>query len=305
MGIQAMATVRRYDPAADFAKVGRFLVRTYRTAGEHINWPQPRWEYMHYHPLIRGVDMRAIGIWEAKGEIFAVVHPEHSMGMAYFEIDPEHGALKREMLTYAEERLSTARDGVRRLLVLIGDQDEDFQDVASESGYVKGDSQEAVSLFAIPKPFPDISLPSGFRLKTLAEANDLRRVNRVLWRGFGHGDEPPEDELEDRRFMQSAPNYRKDLNVVVEAPDGNFVSYCGMWYEPVHAIAYVEPVATDPDYRRMGLGRAAVLEGIRRCGALGATAACVGSTMPFYLSLGFRQSYGSTFWQRQWMEGPS
>jgi hypothetical protein len=48
--------------------------------------------------------------------------------------------------------------------------------------------------------------------------------------------------------MQSAPNYRKDLNVVVEAPDGNFVSYCGVWYEPENALAYVEPVATDPDY---------------------------------------------------------
>ena len=67
--------------------------------------------------------------------------------------------------------------------------------------------------------------------------------------------------------------------IVVEAPDGRFVSYCGMWYEPVHSIAYVEPVATDPDYRRMGLGRAAVMEGIRRCGALGATEAWVGSDL--------------------------
>jgi len=30
-----------------------------------------------------------------------------------------------------------------------------------------------------------------------------------------------------------------------------------------------------------------VLEGIRRCGALGATCAYVGSDQPFYLSLGF------------------
>ena len=74
-----------------------------------------------------------------------------------------------------------------------------------------------------------------------------------------------------------------------------------MWYEPVHRIAYVEPVATDPDYRRMGLGSAAVLEGIRRCGEEGATAAYVGTSRPFYQSLGFRQVYSCSAWQREWL----
>jgi len=74
----------------------------------------------------------------------------------------------------------------------------------------------------------------------------------LLHRGFDQPGEPPEDGLEGRRFMQWAPNFRKDLQVVVEAPNGVFASYCGMWYESVNRIAYVEPVATDPDYRRMG-----------------------------------------------------
>lgn len=100
--------------------------------------------------------------------------------------------------------------------------------------------------------------------------------------------------------MQSAPNYRHDLNFVVEAPDGAFAAYCGMWYEPVRAIAYVEPVATDPDYRRLGLGKAAVLEGIRRSGEMGATVAYVGSALPFYSALGFRQIYNRFAWQREW-----
>ena len=144
------------------------------------------------------------------------------------------------------------------------------------------------------------TLPEGFGLKSLADDNDLHKLDRVLWRGFGHGDEPPDDGIEGREFMQSAPNYRKDLNVVVEAPDGNFVSYCGMWYEPVHSVAYVEPVATDPDYRRMGLGSAAVMEGIRRCGKMGAQVAYVGTNKPFYMSMGFRVVYKTPLWERQW-----
>ncbi len=100
--------------------------------------------------------------------------------------------------------------------------------------------------------------------------------------------------------MQSAPNFRKDLNVVIVAPDGGFASYCGMWYEPCHRIAYVEPVATDPDYRRLGLGEAAVLEAARRCGRAGATVAYVGTAMPFYLSFGFRPMLRLSVWQRSW-----
>ncbi|MHC4973089.1 MAG: GNAT family N-acetyltransferase [Planctomycetota bacterium] len=292
-------TARTYDHAADYERVNRFLVRTYGITSGHVNWLQPRWEYMHYHPLIRGVDLGSIGVWEARGDVIGVVHPEHAMGTAYFEIDPEYDALKGEMLRHAEEHLATSRDGVRRLRVFIDDEDDDFQRVAAAMGYRRGNGREPMSHFPIPAPFPAVPRPPGFRLKSLAEDNDLRKVDRVFWRGFGHGDEPPDGRIEDRKFMQSAPNYRKDLNIVVEAPDGHFVSYCGMWYEPVHSMAYVEPVATDPDYRRMGLGRAAVLEGVRRCGELGASVACVGTTLPFYRSLGFQLVYRSSAWHRE------
>jgi predicted N-acetyltransferase YhbS len=292
--------VRHYGYAADHERVGRFLVRTCGRTGGHINWLLPRWEYMHHHPLIRGVDLRSIGIWEARGEIVGIVHPEHQPGTAYFQIDPEHGALKGEMLEFAAAHSSTAADGTRRLRILITDRDEDFAKVAAAQGFARTAECETTSHMRIPESSPRSSLPAGFRLKSLADDNDLRRVTRVLWRGFDHGDEPPDDAIEDRRLMQSAPSYRKDLNLVVVGPDGSFVSYAGIWYEPVHAIAYVEPVATDPDYRRMGLASAAVLEGIRRCGELGASVAYVGSGQPLYRSLGFRPEHDAWVWERRW-----
>jgi predicted N-acetyltransferase YhbS len=254
---------------------------------------------MHYHPYIKRVDLSSIGIWEAGGEIVGVVHPEHSTSPTYFEIDPAYGFLKEDMLRYAEEHLGNQSGGRRGLSVYINDRDHHFQRLAAARAYVKTDAREPMSALAITA-LPQANVPEGFSLKSLAEDNDLRKLHRVLWRGFGHGEEPPDDGIEEREFMQSAPNYRRDLNIVVEAPDGTYASYCGTWYEPVHAIAYVEPLATDPDYRRMGLGKAALLEGVRRCGELGATVAYVGSATPFYLSIGFRQVYNRSAWQREW-----
>ncbi len=98
--------------------------------------------------------------------------------------------------------------------------------------------------------------------------------------------------------MQSGPHFRRDLTIVVEAPGGDFVAFAGTWFEPANKLAYVEPVATDPDYRRMGLGRAAVLEGLRRCAELGASVAYVGSEQKLYQSMGFERVYASCCWRK-------
>ena len=76
------------------------------------------------------------------------------------------------------------------------------------------------------------------------------------------------------------------------------MSFSGIWYVPESRIAYIEPVATDPDYRRMGLGKAAVLECIRRCKELGATVAFVESEQQFYLDIGFELSFRRHMWSR-------
>lgn len=58
----------------------------------------------------------------------------------------------------------------------------------------------------------------------------------------------------------SGPHLNRDLNITVVAPNGECTAYCGIWYDPATDYAYVEPVCTDPDHRRRGLERTAVLE---------------------------------------------
>ncbi len=141
-----------------------------------------------------------------------------------------------------------------------------------------------------------MALPEGFHLQSLADENDLRKINQVLWRGFNHQGPPPEEEIEGRKEAQAAPNFRHDLTIVAVAPSGDYVSFCGIWYVPENRLTYVEPVATDPDFRRMGLGKAVVLEGIRRTVPLGSEVAWVGSEQKFYEAIGFTKSYQAEAW---------
>ena len=70
---------------------------------------------------------------------------------------------------------------------------------------------------------------------------------------------------------------------------------------PEHRFAYVEPVATDPDYRRRGLGAAAVMETLRRVQREAAEVAWVGSDQEFYKALGFETKFQRDLWVK-WID---
>jgi len=292
---------RSYYPATDFTRVGDFLRKHYLPCNRDGNWFEAAWDYMHSHTYLDETALDKIGIWEEAGEIVGVAHYESRLGEAFFQIHPGYPRLKPELLDYAEKNLyAITPAGERCLKAYINDFDTGFETLVRSRGYDRAAQDDRpTSMLDLPDPFPEIQLPDGFRLKSLLEENDLHKIDRVLWRGFNHPGESPEDGIEGRRKMQSADNFRKDLNVVVAAPDGNFAAYAGTWYDPANRIAYVEPVATDPDFRRRGLGKAAVLEGIRRCGELGAAVAYVGSDQEFYQAMGFKKIYTSRCWMKR------
>jgi len=294
-------TFRHYNHAEDYKHISDFLIAHHQHGNTDGNWIEPAWEYMHFHPALNSANMNRFGIWEDGGEIVAVIHYEWRMGEAFFEFHPAYRHVRNEMLTYAETNLTgiSKKDGRKFLWVYVNDNDAEFLSLVQNRGYERdAEGDRPMSQFNIPDPFPQITLLNGFRLTSLAEECDWTKVQHVLWRGFDHGDDVPtnEEELESRRRMFDTPKARRDLKIAVAAPNGDFVSFCGMFYEPTGRFAYVEPVATDPDYRRMGLGKAAVLEGIRRCGLLGADLAYVGSDQEFYLALGFRKIHTSQCW---------
>ena len=295
-------TLRRYAGPEDYWRIDRFLIEHHQPGNADGNWLEPIWEYTHGHPFLDAASLGRIGIWEDEGQIVAVATYESRPGEAFFQFHPAYRHLRREMLDYAEENLTgETGDGQKYLHAFVNDDDEAFRALVRERGYERNPGADRpLARFLVPDLFPPIPLPAGFRLTSLAEECDWANVHRVMWRGFNHAGEPPggEEELESRRKMFDTPTARRDLKIAVAAPDGAFVAFCGMFYEPQARFALVEPVATDPDYRRLGLGRAAVLEGIRRCAALGATVAYVGSDQPFYLSFGFEVVYTDECWMK-------
>jgi predicted N-acetyltransferase YhbS len=295
---------RPYRPYTDETAVSAFLERTCPPTSQIPNWLRPRWEYMIY-AIHEGKQERlnSFGLWHVGEQLVGMAHFESGLGEAFLQVHPAHPHLKAEMLDYAESALCRVEGGNRKLTLCIHTFDRELEQLARASGFVQPTgAPDATTQFDIDDRFPTISLPQGFRLTDRAEDNDLHQINRVLWRGFNHEGPPPEQYVAGRADVEKAPLYRPELVVMVQAPDGNLVSYCGIWYVPANRLAYIEPVATDPGYRRRGLARAAVLEAIRRAGLLGATRAIVGSGQAFYHALGFHPIYTSFPWHKEWRE---
>ncbi len=81
--------------------------------------------------------------------------------------------------------------------------------------------------------------------------------------------------------MESGPDFSKALTIVVKAPDSEQACFVGMWLNENNQYAYLEPLAIIPKYRKMSLGKLALVEGMKKTKVLGATY-CFGGSNEFY-----------------------
>lgn len=261
-------------------------------------WLQPRWEYMHAHPLILRLDLSQIGIAEDHGHIVGVIHPEHHPAFCFLQAHPGTAAVKQALVEWALAHLGGVSEtfGGEVIGIWVADPDPGLDAILTDHGFSATTEREPMAMRTLNRRLPSVILPDGYRLHTLADDDDPSQVNRVLWRGFDHEGPPPDDEIPGRIRVQHSPHFRRDLHVVVEEAGGDYVSYAGIWLDSINRVAMVEPVATDPAHRRRGLAAAAIIEGLRRAQAEGATVAWVGSDLPVYASLGFTVTCHDTLW---------
>ncbi|MFW2490486.1 GNAT family N-acetyltransferase [Clostridium chromiireducens] len=296
MSIQFRNYTKQAGITEDYHKVRNFFIRL-----GYAEFTYTRWDWMTTHGYLDRSAVGKTGLWEDEGKIVGVATFDCQLGEAFCLALPEYAFLKKEMLIYAKDNLS--KDG--KFGVVIADTDLRFQDIAADLGFKATEEKENDAIFYVDKTSTKYNLPDGFYITTMKETFDLYQYLRVLWKGFNHelNGEGEFQFTKEKEILSNAemlrPNVDLNLKVAAVAPDGNFAAYCGMWYDPQAGYAVIEPVATDPKYRKMGLGRAVVLEGISRVGELGAKTALVGSMQQFYYSIGLRPYKTATIWREK------
>jgi GNAT superfamily N-acetyltransferase len=96
------------------------------------------------------------------------------------------------------------------------------------------------------------------------------------------------------RSLMRAPDYDPEMDVVIVASDGRFAAFALGWIDLVSKVGVFEPVGTRTEFQRLGLGKAALWEAMRRMKVRGIEMATVRTTaslpgvIPFYQAAGFQ-----------------
>lgn len=277
-----------------YDKVCDFLIELSKHDRKHINWNWARWEWMYFHPDFNRDLIDKIGLWFCNDELVGMATYDHYLGEAFFATKLGFEELEKDILEYAITTFSDENG----LGIAVNDADISILNLLHSSGFLRNEQTENILELTPESGSLDFIIPKGITLKNLDIKKDLYKHHNVLWKGFDHEEQLPLDEatMNRQKIMLSALNLNPFLHIAAENKDGEYVAYCGLWYNQKTDYAYVEPVCTIPEYRHNGIGKAVVLEALKRGFSLGAKKAYVISNDPFYKSLGFHQHSHYTFY---------
>jgi ribosomal protein S18 acetylase RimI-like enzyme len=174
----------------------------------------------------------------------------------------------------------TRQDDARRIAFL------------EQHGFRRGEYAEVNLVRSLDEPIPDATLPTGFQVRAVAAAGDSAAragAQREVWQPWSVGQVSDDDYA----HLMELPGYERDLDVVTVTPDGVIAAYLNGWIDPVNRIGEFGPVGARVAYRRRGLTRAALLEGLRRMRGRGMDRVCVSTgesntaAIRLYESIGF------------------
>ena len=266
------------------------------------------WHYWHVGELTFGFFMVAchlnpqehIRLWHAdEGKLvgYAVLGEDPSFDC---QVLPEYewSGIDTEAMVWAETRLTELRkrDAQRwRGHIVSGTRQDNAKRIAflEQHGFRPGEYAEVNMLRSLDEPIPESTLPTGCQVRAVAEAGEISNraaAQREVWHPWTVGNVSDDDYA---RFMR-LPGYYRDLDVVAVAPDGVIAAYVNGWIDPVNRIGDFGPVGARLAYRRQGLTRAALLEGLRRMKGRGMGRMCISTgvsntpAIRLYESIGFK-----------------
>jgi GNAT superfamily N-acetyltransferase len=273
-------TMRKYETDDDYWRLRVFLRDVFLLNNRRpTSWQVARLDYWRWF----GVEIiesyawedNGIFLWETpSGQIAAALNPE-GQGELYLQTHPAFYTpdLVCEMVEVAEKHLSVSHEKEgHKPRIWVHDYESVIQEVLARRGYRKGSWPADERQRSLALPLPEARPVEGFTIRSLGEIEELPARSWSSWRSF-HPDAPEAEYIgwEWYHCIQQVPLYRRDLDIVAVAPGGEIAAFCTLWYDDVTRTGYFEPVGTAPEYQRRGLGKAVMIEAMRRAKRLGAT----------------------------------
>lgn len=227
---------------------------------------------------------------------WVTLDPPNGADMAV-RVDLRGGAVEADLIDWTVDKLRSAGD-IQAVTLHAWDDETERRALLEARGFTAEARYYRMGQ-TLQTTLPEPRLPEGFRFLFIMQPEDAPARADVHAAAF----HPSRMTATFYRHFMTAPGYDPALDTVVVAPDGRFAAFVMAWIDPRSGVANFEPVGTRPEFRRLGLGRACLIEALRRVQAQGMIRAHVSMRIDdagnreFYEAAGFRQintDYGYT-----------
>ena len=263
----------------------------------------PSFDKAHDIRLWEDADQKLIGI----GHLSISTSDEVINGFLSWCVHPSARSsnLERQIIIWGEERMREIQQerGVRvKLRADARDDKAGFIALLESSGF-KSECYLLTMKRSLQEPISEPQFPVNFTLRQVKPQHDaeawVEMYNQSLIDDCNHHPLT----VEHYKYLRSHPAYRPDLDLVAIAPDGTFAGCCECAINPDnirtgHNEGWVSQLGTRRGFRRMGLGRAMLLSGMRHLQAAGADMAKLSvyfnnpnGALQLYESVGFYKLY--------------
>lgn len=222
-----------------------------------------------------GEGISACRLWFDDGRLIAFAWP--SGEQTDLIVRPGFEAVEDAMIDWAEAHIRERTEGERKSgepiesLLIAAESDTARQARLERRGYRLSGYSYYERWRSLEGLIPQPKLPEGFAIRHITRDDELERRVAVHRDAFA----PSKMSVEKHQAVRRAATYRPELDLVVTAPDESFAAYCLVWFDESNKVGLFEPVGCHSDYRRRGLAKAVMYEGMRRLQSLGAEQAVV------------------------------
>lgn len=192
-------------------------------------------------------------------------------------------AIELEMMAWGEACIQRAMQERGKTLTLdtcCRDTDTERLALLARHGFVQEEIRSIQMVRALDEPISAPQLPDGFTIRHVSGEQEVEALVALHRAAFG-----TENMTVDKRLaMMHVPVYDPELDLLAVAPDGRLAAYCLCSISQQEnkrtgrKQGYTDPVATHPNYQRMGLAKALLLTGLHELKRRGMETAVLGTS---------------------------
>lgn len=281
MTVNSYTSCRAYSGEADLQSMIDLLVSV-RRLDRITDYPSA----VDLHQLLALTKVQAnTRLWfDRNGQLIGFAFVDAYQNLR-FEFDQQalQADIESEIMAWGEACIQHVMQTSSETLTLDAScRDDDAQRRAflERHGFVMQDIRSLQMVRSLNEPMPSPQLPAGFSIRHVVGEQEVDALVALHRAAFG----TENMTVENRLAMMRVPEYEAALDLLAVAPDGTLAAYCmcSISQEDNERTGrqegYTDPVATHPDYQRLGLAQALLLTGFHELKKRGMETAVLGTS---------------------------